>query len=71
MKLVIKMVKFCISRQHFALAPSPIEDLYFDDSFTGCGRFGDIFGPNLNIPERQKDFQCVAVIVLILLNCGV
>ena len=40
-------------------------DLYFDDSFTGCGGFGDIFGPNLNIPERQKDIQCVAVMYVL------
>ena len=38
---------------------SPLQMEDFDDSFTSCGGFGDIFGPNLDIPECQKDFQCV------------
>ena len=42
-------------------ASSTNKDLYLDDSFTGGGGFGDIFGPNLDIPECQKDFQCVVV----------
>ena len=57
MKLVFRI--FCISMPFFVQLQ--MGDLYFDDSFTGCGGFGDIFGPNLNIPERQKDIQCVAV----------
>ena len=40
---------------------SPLQMEDFDDSFTSCGGFGDIFGPNLDIPECQKDSQCVVV----------
>ena len=63
MKLVFKI--FCISMPFFAQLQ--MVDLYFDDSFTGCGGFGDIFGPNLNIPECQKDIQCVAVMYVLVL----
>ena len=35
-----------------------VKDLYFDDSFTGGGGFGDIFGPNLNIPGCQAIVWC-------------
>ena len=67
MKLVFK-----IFWKNFAFpwpfCPAPMGDLYFDDSFTGCGGFGDIFGPNLNIPECQKDIQCVAVMYVLVIH---